>query len=144
MSASDERLYFLIQRAAHLLKKRADEALTEKGGMTTAQAAVMAILVGDGPSSQRHVADRLEQRESAITTMAARLMSAGLVTRTRSETDRRAWVLEATADGRAAHQAMRLAFRDVNAVLDEVFVAEDMQRLSEGLRALLTRLGTDR
>ena len=52
MSASKNRIYFLLQRAAHRLKTEADAALSESGGLTTAQAAVMSIVAQDGPVDQ--------------------------------------------------------------------------------------------
>ncbi len=143
MSASKERLYFLIQRAAHVLKARADAALKESAGLSTAQGAVLTILISDGPCTQRRLADRLMQRESAITTMAERLLKAGYVTRERSPSDARAWVLEATGEGRAAHAAMRAPFDEINAMLDSVFDENDAERFAAGLRAIIDRPDDD-
>ncbi len=142
MTASEQRLYFLIQRSAHALKKQADTILLNAGGLTTAQGAVMAILISDGPSAHRHIASRLSQRESAITTMADRLMKAGFAVRERSTTDRRAWVLEATDEGRAAYAAMQAAFVEVNAALDDAFAPDEIESLARGLRDLLAGLET--
>lgn len=137
MSASQQRLYFLIQRSAHALKKQADAALLDAGGLTTAQGAVMAILISDGPSSHRHLASRLSQRESAITTMADRLMKAGFARRERSNVDRRAWVLDATDEGRIAYAAMQDAFGQINAAIDEAFTPDEAAVVARCLRDLL-------
>ena len=140
MSASKERLYFLIQRAAHVLKKRADAKLKEAGGITTAQGAVITILLKNGPCKQGELASLLMQRESAITTMADRLIKAGYVERYRSEDDGRAWVLQATKEGRRAHDAMRKYFEEINTALDTAFPPKDATRVAEGLKRVLALL----
>ncbi|WOR15091.1 MarR family transcriptional regulator [Hyphomonas sp. FCG-A18] len=140
MSASKHRLYFLLQRAAHVLKKEADAALSEAGGMTTSQAAVLAILRSEGPSTQRFLADKLQQRESAITTMADRLLKAGYVTRARSPTDGRAWLLAMTETGHDALEAIREPFQAINAELDQAFPNKDMDTLARGLTQIIDQL----
>ncbi len=140
VSASQERLYFLIQRAAHVLKTQADAKLKRVAGVTTAQGAMITILLQDGPSTQRQIADTLRQRESAVAAMSERLIKAGYIARRRCEDDRRAWILEVTAEGRAAHDAMRAPFAEINAVLDDVFVPRNAALLAKGLRSLLERL----
>jgi DNA-binding MarR family transcriptional regulator len=140
MSASKHRLYFLLQRAAHVLKKEADAALSEAGGMTTSQAAVLAILRSEGPSTQRFLADKLQQRESAITTMADRLLKAGYVTRARAPSDGRAWLLTMTDTGHTALDAIRAPFQAINAELDAAFSGEDMTKLAKGLAQIIDQL----
>lgn len=63
MAASDQKLYFLLQVTANRLKKRADSALNEAAGLSTAQAAALSIVSAKGPVSQRYVADQLSQRK---------------------------------------------------------------------------------
>ena len=140
MSAKHERLYFLLQRAAHLLKKRADARLVEAGGLTTSQAAVMAIVASQGDVSQRYLADTLKQRESAVGAMTERLLNAGYITRNPSQTDGRAWVLRPTTAGREALEAIAGPFAGVNALLDEAFPDADMGRMAESLRFLIDAL----
>lgn len=140
MAAAEERLYFLIQRAAHGLKKRADALLAEAAGLSTAQAAVLALLAGEGPMSQRDLAERLGLRESAMTAMAERLLKAGCITRRRAKEDRRAWVLAATKTGADALAAARRPFRKVNAALDAAFSDAEAAKLAAGLRRLLAAL----
>lgn len=137
MSAKDQRLFFLLQTAAHRLKLAADTTMLDAGSLTTAQTAVMAIICGEGQVSQRQIATRLKQRESAVGAMAERLIKAGYITRTRSETDRRAWVLQPTPAGRKAFAAMGKAFAAVNALLNTAFPGDDMQRMADGLRRLI-------
>ncbi len=142
MSASKNRIYFLLQRAAHLLKTEADAALAEEGGLTTAQAAVMSIIANDGPVTQKHIAETLFQRESAITAMAARLVAAGYITKVRSETDSRASELRVTEAGERALAAVRVSFGRINARLDAEIDAAEMEALAGSLSKILEALGT--
>ena len=141
MSASKHRLYFLIQRAAHVLKKEADAALSEAGGMTTSQAAVLAILLSEGAVTQRFIANKLQQRESAVTAMADRLLKAGYITRQRSPNDGRAWLLTLTDDGHHALEAIREPFQSINAELDAAFPGEEMDALAKGLKHIIDEFG---
>ncbi len=138
MSASKNRIYFLLQRAAHRLKTEADAVLAEACGLTTAQAAVMTIVAEDGPVTQKHVAVKLSQRESAITAMAARLVKAGFISKVRSETDSRAYALEITDAGRNALQETRAAFGTINAKLDADINSTEMDVLAGQLEKILS------
>jgi len=140
MSAAKHRIYFLLQRTAHRLKTEADASLTEACGLTTAQAAALSIIASDGPVTQKHVARALAQRESAITAMASRLIKAGYISRTQSETDARAWELNATTSGREALGETRTAFRRINRAIDASFSPDEIERLREGLGAVLASL----
>lgn len=138
--ASKHRLYFLLQSVSHRLKKRTDQLAMESGGMTTAQAAVLNIIIRDGSTSQAQVAKVLSQRESAITTMATRLLRADYITRERSEEDRRTWVLKPTRQGRAALKAMMGSLAEANALLDEAVSAKQMDALAGSLKDILAAL----
>ncbi|MEM9375178.1 MAG: MarR family winged helix-turn-helix transcriptional regulator [Pseudomonadota bacterium] len=143
MSASKHRIYFLLQRAAHRLKTEADAALSDAGGLTTAQAAMMSIVEREGPVTQKHIATTLLQRESAITTMAARLLKAGYITKVKSDADARAWSLEATAEGRTALENMRAPFDRINAKLDTLFSEADITELAERLTQIIDSFSED-
>ena len=137
MSASKHRIYFLLQRAAHRLKTQADSALSETGGLTTAQAAVMTIIAKDGPITQKFIAETLMLRESAITAMVNRLRKAGYISRLRSKRDARAWELEATELGRNALEQMRETFDTVNAKLDALMNEDEIAQFAARLCDIL-------
>ena len=143
MSAKDERFFFLLQMAAHRLKTKADAALVDAGGLTTAQTAMMAIIRAGGAVTQREVAKKLKQRESAVGAMTERLLKAGYITRTRSETDGRAWNLSTTKKGQMALDAMGETFAGINALIDEAFPGREMARVAEGLRRLIALAGDE-
>lgn len=143
MSASEHRLYFLLQLVAHRMKKKADGVLVETAGITTAQSAVMGIIVKDGPVSQREIARTLSQNESAVTAMSKRLLKAGYIKRTRSSTDARAWELTATRSGSESLSNMRQAFKGVNDVLDGTMTPDEIAALAGNLKDILTKLDAE-
>ncbi len=140
MSASKHRLYFLLQLVAHRLKKRADGALKDSAGLTTAQAAVLSIIAKDGPVTQRFVADKLSQRESAVMTMVNRLLAADYISRQRSASDGRAWELTISANGLQALSNIKAPFALINDVLDKNIDAKDADRLAVSLKKILAAL----
>ena len=140
MSASKHRLYFLLQLVAHRLKKRADGALKDSAGLTTAQAAVLSIIAKDGPVTQRFVADKLSQRESAVMTMVNRLLAADYISRQRSASDGRAWELTISANGLQALSNIKAPFALINDVLDKNIDAKDADRLAASLKKILAAL----
>ena len=99
---SARRGYFLLQVAAARTRTIADDLFTAAGGVTTAQAAALSLIVDAPGCSQRVIATALRQRESAVTAMVRRLVDAGLVERRGSANDRRSWELWPTDAGRAA------------------------------------------
>lgn len=140
MSAHKYRIYSLLQRTAHRLKIEADGAIKDACGLTTAQSAALAIIARDGPVTQRFVADKLSQRESAITTMSSRLLKSGYITKSRSKGDARAWELSATDLGREALQKMREPFGQINEILDNSFEEGDLERMAIALNKILTKM----
>jgi DNA-binding MarR family transcriptional regulator len=104
---SDERLFFLLQRAAHQLRVAADRRCTAAAGITTAQLGAL-FVVQDRPGvTQQELAGELGQRESAITAMVARLLEAGLLTRRTHARQYRAMALHLTAAGTQAVARVR-------------------------------------
>ena len=140
MAAPKDRLYFLTQIVAHKLKKKADNLLIDCAGITTAQLAALTLIAGRQPINQRHVAEALAQNESAVTGMINRLTKSGLVVRTRSREDGRAWLLEITDKGKATLNNGGAAFKQINDLFDSCLAdgrkaefAADLQRLSQQL-----------
>lgn len=137
MSASENQIYFLLQRAAHKLKVEADATLMESCGLTTAQAAVVMIIVENGPVTQKYLSKKLSQRESAITAMASRLVKAGFISKERSTSDARAYELTATELGRNALTASYSSFDHINRRIDENISANEMNKLAKSLIKIL-------
>lgn len=141
MTAHEHRIYFLTQVVAHRLRKLADRRVSAAAGISTTQAAVMGIIDQDGPLHQREIARMLHQNESAMTGMIRRLEKAGLVTRVRSETDGRAWLVDLTDAGRTAREQIIPAFSTVNDLLDQA-LGGNADRFAADLNALIMALNT--
>lgn len=138
--ASQNRLYFLLQRTAHALKVRADTDLKETCGLTTAQIAALNLINERAPVAQNVIARELRQKESAITAMVKRLETRGLIKKKKSADDDRAWALEPTDKGRDALTAAAPAFQDINAILDDHVSATQAKALASALTQILATL----
>ncbi|MFZ5719252.1 MAG: MarR family winged helix-turn-helix transcriptional regulator [Pseudomonadota bacterium] len=136
--AGRERLYHLLQTAAHRLKVRADRDSEGVAGVTAAQAAVMFVIAREGSTTQRSVARQLKLNESAVTGMVGRLMEAGYVQRTPSPTDGRAWQVALSPTGEAALDRFRVNLDVLNRQITEALGGEaEVVRFAAGLRAIL-------
>ena len=136
MGARDERLYFRIQRTAHLLQKAADRRLLAVAGITTAQSAVLTILRGSRGATQRDVANALGINESGMTALVARLHKVGLITRTRSADDPRAWRLDVTEAGETTSRLATGAFEEINAMIDAVLDDADCSVMAQSMERI--------
>lgn len=136
MSISDERIYHLLQLAAHRMRVYADEKCLAAAGITTAQAAALRIVSGKPGITQRGVALALKQRESAMTAMVRRLCDARLLERQERENDSRAWALFLTAKGEAALVDIKGPLNQINERLSIAVGSKDAGQFAEILRLL--------
>ena len=125
MSEPDQRLFFLLQRAAHRLRVDADRRCLAMAGVTTAQLGALFAVAGQPGITQRQLAGVLGVRESGVTPLVGRLTAAGLLARRPHPSEHRAIVLELTDEGAAA-------LRDAQVEID---------RFNAELRALLGETG---
>jgi len=99
--------YRLLATAARLIQRRQDEALAPLG---LTRAAVIALeAVAPRPLNQEQLAAKVHVQSQTLGRVLARLESQGLVTRTRSETDRRQLQVELTQTGKDTLDAAREA-----------------------------------
>ncbi|MDX2201571.1 MAG: MarR family transcriptional regulator [Hyphomicrobiaceae bacterium] len=133
MSASKHRIYHRLQLAAHRLQKSADAALLPVAQVTTAQAAVLAVIQSQGPVTQSAIARQLGLNESAMTAMVGRLQRMGLVARAQARDDARAWHVVLTPQGRQAVERLGKAFRAINRRLEQVLDEQELARLADYL-----------
>jgi MarR family transcriptional regulator, transcriptional regulator for hemolysin len=99
-----------------------------KGSLYSTQLDLARSLGIEGPTLTRHL-DNLERN--------------GLVTRRRSETDRRAFRVELTDAGEAAHDRLLRAVIAFNRRLGTGLDRDDLRRLDETLTRLAGNVGTD-
>jgi DNA-binding MarR family transcriptional regulator len=135
-AAHDERLYFHLQVTAAQLRSAADRRCLEQAGVTTAQAAALAVIQERPGVSQRGLARSMHQSEPAITTLVRRLIAAGLVNRTVDPSDGRARTLVLTDSGAAALRRASAAFAFINEHIDAQLTTEEVRQLTEALRRL--------
>ncbi|MBB1152993.1 MarR family transcriptional regulator [Amycolatopsis sp. DR6-1] len=123
--AADERLFFLLQSAAHRLRVEGDRRCLAAGGVTTAQLGALLAVYDQPGLTQRELAAELGQRESAITAMTGRLIDAGLIVRQPHPEQHRALVLDLTAEGTATIARLRPVIesfnRELHALLGDAF-----------------------
>ncbi|MGW5637350.1 MarR family winged helix-turn-helix transcriptional regulator [Streptomyces sp. NPDC003832] len=136
MSEPDDRLYFLLQRAAHRLRTTADRRCVAAAGVTTAQLGALFAVEERPGATQRSLARTLGLRESAVTALVARLTTAGLLTRSAHPSEHRAVVLELTEAGRTALHAARPEIDRFNAELRTLLGDDGFTRTAAALHRI--------
>ena len=129
---------WLVLMKAHRTLKRHAERSIQALDMCLSDFAILEALLHKGPQSVRDLGQRIELTSGSMTTAIDRLEKRGLVNRADHATDRRAWVIHLTAEGRT--------------LISQVFAGHEkaMDRAMRGLSkseratltALLKRLGT--
>lgn len=139
MAEPDQRLYFLLQRAAHRLRTDADRRCLAVAGITTAQLGAL-FAVGDHPGiTQRGLAHTLGLGESAVTALVTRLTRAGLVTKETHPSEHRAVVLALTPVGEESLRAARPEIDRFNTELRDLLGEEGFDQAVEVLQELVRR-----
>jgi DNA-binding MarR family transcriptional regulator len=140
--ADDERFYFLLTAASHRMRVVADRRCLERVGITAAQAGAMWAIEERPGATQRDVAQALNLVESAVTTMVGRLLEAGMVKRTRSKTDARAWTVSVTPKGRKALAEIAAELEDFDADMLAGVSVQQRKAMGSGLRKVLANANT--
>lgn len=143
----EERFYFHLQIAAARLRAEADRRCIDQAGVTTAQAAALAVIHEQPGVSQRGLAEALHQTEPSITTLVRRLLAAGLIVRTVGPSDGRTRALVLSENGGAALAAADWAFSEINQSIDGLLTDDEVRQTADVLRRLAgtgSRLGRRR
>ncbi|WP_030927233.1 MarR family winged helix-turn-helix transcriptional regulator [Streptomyces sp. NRRL S-646] len=136
MSEPDQRLYFLLQRAAHQLRTTVDRRCLAAAGVTTAQLGAL-FAVQDQPGlTQQELARILGLRESAVTALVGRLTAAGLLLKQAHPREHRAVRLELTEAGTAALRAGQPEVDRLNAELRVLLGDDGFVRTAGALQQL--------
>lgn len=96
-----DRLRLAVTRLSRRLRQQAGSALSPS------QAAALATIARLGPITPSELAEAERIQRPTATRLAGILETAGLIGRTRDDTDRRVVRLETTADGRRALRRLR-------------------------------------
>jgi DNA-binding MarR family transcriptional regulator len=130
------QLLYWAHRAA---RARANRALVSMG-IDLRGLGVLTTLAERGPMSQRQLAQILDLDKSSMVLLADSLERAGLIVRTRTARDRRAYAVDLTAAGR---KRMRQAGKRAAATLDAVlapFSPEQRVQLNDALRQIVAQV----
>ena len=93
---------WLVLMKAHRTLKRHAERSIQALEMCLSDFAILEALLHKGPQSVRDLGRRIELTSGSMTTAIDRLETRGLVTRADHATDRRAWVIHLTPEGKSA------------------------------------------
>ncbi|MFJ7074062.1 MarR family winged helix-turn-helix transcriptional regulator [Streptomyces sp. NPDC098781] len=136
MSEPDQRLFFLLQRAAHQIRTASDRRLLAVAGITTAQLGALYAVRDEPGVTQQSLARALGLRESAVTGLVGRLTAAGLVAKRAHPREHRAVVLELTVQGTAALDAAQPEVDRFNAEVRTLLGDDGFTRTAAAMRAL--------
>jgi DNA-binding MarR family transcriptional regulator len=133
--------FLLAQLGAHAAELFA--AQTRELGVTPSEAGVIRIVARSPGISQRALADKLGSVQSRVVALIDRLEAAGLVSRTRSTSDRRLQQLDLTDAGRSLLGGLRRAAETQEAQLTAGLTEGQKATLRELLSALSDARGLD-
>lgn len=124
-----------LMSAARAVRRAYDQRLAAIG-LNLTEASVLAHLAGAGPLSQVEVARRIGTSRARVGAHIDGLEAKGAVRRGPHPTDRRVWMVELTADGRALWEQSVAIDQAVRKVLRTGTTAADRRQLD----ALLVRI----
>jgi MarR family transcriptional regulator, transcriptional regulator for hemolysin len=130
-----------LNRAARIIGRAFDEALTEAGGSLPVWL-VLLHLTTDRVATQRALAEALGLREATLSHHLAAMEAGGLVTRRRDDGNRRVQVVELTDDGRAHFTTLRDAAIAFDARLRTGIADDDVARVDDILARLAANAST--
>jgi MarR family transcriptional regulator, 2-MHQ and catechol-resistance regulon repressor len=93
------RLWMVITRTNHALRLLAEESIA-KAGLCLTDFAALESLLHKGPLTISQIQDKVLLASGSMTAAVDRLDKLGLVVRKSSSSDRRAWVVELTREGK--------------------------------------------
>jgi len=125
-----------------MLRAELQEVLRE-GGIYLAEYRALARLK-DRQMTMGALAEALGLTPASMTDLTRQLVARGWIVRGRSPTDRRVYLVEATADGLRAHRTSRTEYQRRLLQIDRAIPPGARQGLSDGLRELIKVLDTRR
>ncbi|MGA3601220.1 MarR family winged helix-turn-helix transcriptional regulator [Lysinibacillus agricola] len=111
-------------------------------GFSKSHILILDLLSQEGPKRPSAIADRLKVTTGGVTVLTSKLINAGFIEKTQHATDRRAFQLIITPDGKDILEKSR---QQVSEILNNMFgmlSAEEIQTLREIFAKLLTNEST--
>ena len=137
MTEKNERIYFLLQQATHLIRKESDRELMETTGITTPQAAVLSLVNDEESVSQKKIAETLSVNESAVTTMVGRLEKEGFIAREPCPDNWRAKQIRLTSKGEDAITGIQEISARMNSKLKDLIGGDQVRQLAASLGSII-------
>lgn len=139
MQTDSFNLHFLLH-AATLVEERLRNRMTDIG-VSPSQARVIDALARMGAVSQVTLAREFGITPASMSTMTARLITAGFITRKVDPSEARSNILDLTKRGTELLTDIHAAWRDIDAVIAQTMGKEDAAHLATLTRGLRDRLG---
>ena len=139
----DQRLYYLINRAQHHLRKLVDRVSLQRVGVSSAQVGALFLIAQRPGCSQADIASELGQDESAITTMLKRMERSELIERRRNPNDGRSNLVYLTWRGEKTLRSVRGLLADFNKQLTQGFSADEVDIVLRFIRHVNSLEETD-
>jgi DNA-binding MarR family transcriptional regulator len=111
-------------------------------GLTTSRARLLWVLLHEGPSTQRVLAEALSVSARNVTGLVDGLVATGFVTREPHPTDRRATLVSFTEHGAAIARKMQEGQHEFAELLFAGMSRDHFDGFAEGLGEVLSRLRT--
>lgn len=110
-------------------------------GLSTGQPKILRVLTAQGPCSQRKLADLCDVDPSAICRTLDCMERDGFLTRTQSQTDRRAGLVELTEKGRTAFETWEHQCMVLEDQMLQDFSPEEREQLADFLARAYRNVG---
>lgn len=142
MSTTHDTISHTLSRVARLHRAAAGQLL-RRLGLHPGQELLMMQLWDHGPQPQAQLIEQLGLDASTVTRMVQRLEQAGFVRRRRSDTDRRAVLVEATAAAQALQEQVVQAWRELEELTLRGLDGPERDQLAGLLGRVEDNLGRD-
>jgi len=139
LSPLDDDAGFLLARASAVALGEGNRSLAEHG-LRVRSYSVLALAASDGGPTQRELAAVLRLDPSQVVTLVDELEGRGLVERRPAESDRRANVVAATAEGRALLLRASVSASDAERRIVSVLSEREQAQFTALLRRVALRL----
>lgn len=133
----DQRLFYLLNSARHRVYKYADQRSEESLGISVTQIGALLLVAGSEGCLLKELAQGLHLNNSALTGLAARMESNGLIERRACEADGRASRLYLTDLGRSKIAAAQPLIAQLNRAMTSGFSESEVQVIIRFLNHLL-------
>ena len=126
-----------LQRLGALYIRLAAQQSAAHDTLSKQELMTLGVLGLGGPSRMGDIAEQLGIGQSAVTPIVDRLEGRGLARRSRSEADRRVWLVELTTEGEHAFAEDTALYRQVAAAMLEPLDAVERETLAVLLEKIL-------